>query len=326
MHILIGLCAGFALDLLIGDPSSLPHTVQGIGWLIGRLESVLRKVFPKTNKGEIAAGALMVLLVCLASFGLSFALLWLAGQLHPYLRLALECLMCWQVLAIKSLRDAGLNVYKPLRERDLPSARMAVSMVVGRDTESLSEEGVAKAAIETVAENTGDGIVAPMLAFALGGAPLAILYKAINTMDSMVGYQNERYIYFGRVAARLDDVANYIPARLAGVLMVAAAFFNRTSASGAWRILRRDRRNHKSPNSAWPEAACAGALGIQLGGISNYGGMPVVKPSIGDASREVVPEDILSAVKLEYTVSALCLFFCLCMRIGIIFLTKGWGI
>ncbi len=313
------LFVGFLLDLLIGDPLWLPHPVQAMGWLVAKLEGPLRRVFPQTERGALAAGGVMVALVCLAGFGVPFALLWLAGAWHPAARWALSCIMGWQVLAVKSLRDAGRRIYRPLAAGDLPAARRAVAMVVGRDTARLDEGGVARAAVETVAENTGDGVMAPMPFFALGGPALAFLYKAINTMDSMVGYRNERYLYFGRVAARLDDGANYLPARISGLLMVAAAFLCGSNGRGAWRVLLRDRHHHSSPNSAWPEAACAGALGVRLGGTSTYGGVAVEKPSIGDGGREVRPEDILAAGKLTLVAAVLCLVLCL----GILFLRMG---
>lgn len=313
------LCVGFLLDLLIGDPLWLPHPVQAIGWLIARLEKPLRRTFPQTARGELAAGGVMVLLVCLAGFGVPLALLSLAGAWHPAARWVLSCIMSWQVLAVKGLRDAGMRIYRPLAAGDLPAARRAVAMVVGRDTDHLDAGGVARAAVETVAENTGDGVAAPMLFFALGGPSLAFLYKAVNTMDSMVGYRNERYLYFGRVAARLDDAANYLPARLSGLLMVAAAFLCGLNGREAWRVLWRDRYRHSSPNSAWPEAACAGALGVRLGGASIYGGVVVEKPAIGDGGRETRPEDILAVRRLALAAAMLCLALCL----GIIFLRMG---
>ena len=317
----MALCGGFVLDLLIGDPLWLPHPVQAIGWLIAKLEGLLRPIFPKTERGELLAGGMMTLLVCLAGFGVPMLLLRLAGAIHPIVEVILAAIMGWQVLAVKGLRDAAIGVYRPLAAGDLAGARRAVGMIVGRDTAFLDESGVARAAVETVAENTGDGIVAPMLFFALGGPPLAFLYKAINTMDSMVGYRNARYLYFGCAAARLDDVANFIPARLAGLLMVAASALCGGDGTGAWRILRRDRYKHNSPNSAWPEAACAGGLGIALGGPSVYGGVTVEKPFMGDPLRPIGPEDILSVRRLALVAALLCL--CLC--VSIIFVRTGVG-
>ena len=311
------------LDLIVGDPQRLPHPVQAIGWLIKRLQNLLRAVFPASPKGELFAGSVMVVVVCLVGFGLPFMLLWGAQLIHPYARLALECLMCWQILATKSLRVASLGVYKELAKGDLVSARKAVGMIVGRDTENLSDKDVAKASIETVAENTGDGIVAPLLYFALGGAPLAFLYKAINTMDSMVGYKNKEYLYFGRPAALLDDAANYLPARLAGFLIVVAAFFAGQNVRGSWRILWRDKRKHTSPNSAWPEAASAGALEIQLGGTSNYGGVPVAKPLIGDEIKTIENHDIIRANRLALVTAIAGLFLCGAIRFTVVFLAIG---
>ena len=199
------------------------------------------------------------------------------------------------------------NVYKELKKPDLPGARKAVSRIVGRDTAELTAEGVTKAAVETVAENASDGVIAPLLYMLIGGAPLALTYKAINTMDSMLGYKNEKYLYFGRVPAKLDDVANYIPSRLAALLWVAAAAFTHNDAKGAWKIWRRDRRRHASPNSAQTESACAGALGVQLAGPAYYFGQYYPKLTIGDALRPIEPEDILRANRMMYVASSFAL-------------------
>ena len=214
---------------------------------------------------------------------------------------------CGQALAAKGLMQESMNVYRELVKDDLPAARKAVSRIVGRDTEALTAEGVTKAAVETVAENASDGVIAPLLYMLLGGAPLALTYKAINTMDSMLGYKNEKYLYFGRAAAKLDDVANYIPSRLAALLWIMAAAFTRNDAKGAWRIWRRDRRNHASPNSAQTESACAGALGVQLAGPAYYFGEYYPKPTIGDPLRPIEPEDILRADRMMYVASGFAL-------------------
>ena len=237
-------------------------------------------------------------------------LLWLCGQIHPYLAFAGETLLCYQLLAARALRDESVKVYKALRDGTLEEARKAVSMIVGRDTDRLDEIGVAKAAVETVAENASDGVIAPLLFLAIGGAPLGVLYKSINTMDSMVGYKNDRYLYFGRAAAKLDDLVNFIPARLAGVLLCLAARPAGFDGRNAWRIFRRDRKNHKSPNSAHTEAAAAGALDVQLAGSSYYFGKLVEKPTIGDPLRPVEPADILRCNRLMYagTFLAMVLF------------------
>ena len=274
------LAAGFILDLMIGDPRWLYHPVCLIGNLIAFLEKILRKIFPKTNKGELAAGTVEVILVCLLSGGIPF-------------------------LATKSLKTESMKVYDRLKNGTLDEARYAVSMIVGRDTQSLTEEGVTKAAVETVAENASDGIIAPMFYMAIGGVWLMFLYKGINTMDSMLGYKNDKYLYFGRCAAKLDDVANYIPARLSGWLMVAASAFVKMDVKNAAKIYRRDRRNHASPNSAQTEAAMAGALDVQLAGNAYYFGKLYEKPTIGDGIRSVEVEDIRRSNRLLYATAIL---------------------
>lgn len=298
---------GFCLDLLFGDPRWMPHPVRFIGLLIERAERILRKCFPSTKGGELAAGGLLVVLVAGISSALPWGVLTLLRGVSPLAALLLEGFWCYQLLAVKDLKVESMAVYRALSAGDLPAARRAVARIVGRDTQSLSAEGVTKAAVETVAENTSDGVVAPLLFMALGGAPLAFLYKAINTMDSMVGYKNDRYRYFGRAAAKLDDVANFLPARLAGVLMVASAYLLGMNGNGAWRIFWRDRYNHASPNSAQTEAACAGALGVQLAGNAYYFGKLVEKPTIGDPLRATIPEDIGRANRLLYATAALSL-------------------
>lgn len=297
---ILALCIGYGIDLVIGDPHRLWHPVRGIGWLIQVLEPILRAVFRKSEKGEKAAGAMLVLLVVTASVGVPLGILILAGYLHPNLRFALECLMCYQLLATKSLKVESMKVYLELKKDDLQAARVAVSMIVGRDTDLLTEEGVAKAAIETVAENTSDGIIAPMLFMALFGVLGGFFYKAVNTMDSMVGYKNDQYLYFGRVAAYLDDLVNYIPARISAWLIIWSAFCLRLDARSSYKIFRRDRYNHASPNSAQTEAACAGALRIQLAGDAYYFGKRYKKKTIGDPIKKVVYEDIKTVNRLLY--------------------------
>ncbi len=308
---LIALCAGFVLDLWLGDPRWLYHPVCVIGNWIGFLEKKLRKCFPETPAGEKRAGVLLVVLVLLASGGIPLGILWLLYRWSFWAGLAVETFWCYQLLAGKSLRVESMRVYRAFSQGTLEDAQYAVSMIVGRDTKSLTEEGVVKATVETVAENTSDGVIAPMFYMALGGLPLMFLYKGINTMDSMVGYKNDRYLYFGRCAAKLDDAANYLPARLSGWLMVAASFLCRGEKSGASdfsgfdgknakKIYLRDRRNHASPNSAQTESAMAGALGIQLAGNASYFGKVYEKPTIGDPIRPVEREDIPRANRLLY--------------------------
>ena len=286
---------GFVLDALFGDPAWLPHPVVYMGKAISKLETFLRPRLPKTPQGELLGGAIVAF--C-----------------HPLLGLAGQMFWCGQALAARGLVQESTNVYKELKKPDLPGARKAVSRIVGRDTAELTAEGVTKAAVETVAENASDGVIAPLLYMLIGGAPLALTYKAINTMDSMLGYKNEKYLYFGRVPAKLDDVANYIPSRLAGLLWVAAAALTGNSARGAWKIWRRDRRRHASPNSAQTESACAGALNVQLAGPAYYFGEYYKKPTIGDAVRPIEPEDIRRANRMMYAESLLALALGLMIR------------
>lgn len=298
--IVFALGIGFVLDALFGDPHWLPHPVVLIGKWISFLEKQLRRLFPKTPGGERAGGTVLVLLVLLASAAVPWGVLWLAGLVHSYLRFAVECFMCYQILAARSLKTESMRVYRKLQEGNLEESRKAVSWIVGRDTENLTMEGVSKAAVETVAENTSDGVIAPMLYLALGGPVLGFFYKAVNTMDSMIAYKNDRYLYFGRTAAHLDDVFNYIPARLSGLFMILASAILGFDGKNAWRIFKRDRYNHASPNSAQTEAVCAGALDVQLAGDAWYFGVLHKKKTIGDPIRPVEPEDIRRANRLMY--------------------------
>ena len=307
---LFALLLGFLLDLLLGDPRWLPHPIRAIGALIAGLEKLLRKIFPKNQGGELAGGVALVILVLLLSGGFTLLVLWLCGKVGLWLRFLAETILCFQLLATRSLKGESMKVYKALKAGDLEGARYAVSMIVGRDTQCLDEAGVARAAVETVAENASDGVIAPLIFLAIGGAPLGMVYKAVNTMDSMVGYKNDQYLWFGRCAAKLDDVVNFIPARLAGVLMCLGAGFSGFDAPNALRIFRRDRKNHKSPNSAHTEAAAAGALHIQLGGSNYYFGKLVEKPTIGDADHPVEPLDIVRVNRLMYATAFLALVLC----------------
>ena len=306
MNHFLALLLGFCVDLVVGDPRCLPHPVQGMGWLIGKLEPPLRRAFPKTERGELHAGVCLVLLV-VGLTGLATGLvLWAVGLVHPALRAVLEVVICWQILAAKSLRTETMKVVHALERGSLEDGRRAVSMVVGRDTDQLTEEEVLAADVETVAENAADGILAPLLWAAVLGPVGGMCYKAVNTMDSMVGYQNDKYLYFGRAAALLDDVCNFLPARIAGLLMCLAAYLG-FDGKNAFRIFFRDRKNHKSPNSAHTEAACAGALGLQLGGTHLYFGKPVEKPTIGDPVRPICREDVKRANDLALMTSVLAL-------------------
>lgn len=304
---ILAVTLGFLLDLLIGDPHWLYHPIRLVGHLISGLERLLRRIFPGNEKGELTAGVFLLVLTSGITAAAAWGLLALAGYVHPYVRFGLETVMCYQLLATKSLKDETMKVYDALQEGDLDKARYAVSMVVGRDTAVLDEIGVTKAAVETVAENTSDGIIAPLLFLVIGGAPFGFFYKAVNTMDSMVGYKNEKYLYFGRAAAKFDDVLNYIPARLSAVLMTGAAALCGMDAKNAWKIYKRDRYNHSSPNSAHTEAVTAGALHIRLAGNAYYFGKLYEKPTLGDADRPVEYEDIRRANRLLYGTAILAL-------------------
>ena len=318
MLIFWAVLGGFLLDALFGDPTWLPHPVVLMGRCISALEKHLRTALPKTPRGELVGGAAVAAVLPLGTLAVTGLACWAAARLHPALGLALQMLWCGQALAAKGLAQESRNVYKELAKGDLPAARRAVARIVGRDTQNLTAAGVTRAAVETVAENTSDGVIAPLLYMLLGGAPLALTYKAINTMDSMLGYKNEKYLYFGRCAAKLDDAANWLPSRLAALLWVAAAALTGSSARGAWRIWRRDRRRHASPNSAQTESACAGALGVQLAGPAYYFGEYYDKPTIGDPLREIEPRDILRANRMMYAESLLALVLGLAVRLMLV--------
>ena len=299
--------AGFLLDALLGDPRRIPHPIVAMGNAIAWLEPRLRAALPDTPSGARRAGVVLIAVLCAGSFGATWCLIAVAGLVHPLLGFAVETWLCYQALAACELRRQSMRVVRELTREGLPAARRAVGMIVGRDTEALDERGVLKAAVETVAENTADGVVGPLVYLIVGGAPLGMLYKAVNTMDSMVGYKNERYLDFGRAAARVDDVLGFIPARLAALCMIAAAPAAGLSAKGAWRIWRRDRFNHASPNSAQTESAMAGALGVELAGSAVYFGKLVEKPTMGDATRSIEREDVRRANRLMVLASALSL-------------------
>ena len=314
MEILWSAVCGFCLDLLLGDPDWMPHPVVGMGKCITWLERILRRVFPETPQGELTAGAVLAAVLSLGTLVLSVLALWLCGLVHPLLRFGLSVLWCWQCLAVKGLKDESTNVYRKLTASSLAAARQALSRIVGRDTAQLTAEGVAKAAVETVAENFSDGVAAPLCYMLLGGPPLALCYKAVNTMDSMIGYKNERYLYFGRMAARLDDAVNFLPSRLSALFLILSAFLCKGNGLRAFQIWRRDRRSHASPNSAQTEAVMAGALGVQLAGPASYFGTFCDKPTIGDPLRPVEPQDIRRANDMMVTASVLAVLLLAGMR------------
>ena len=310
---------GFLLDLLFADPPKMPHPVVIIGKGITVLEKALRKIFPKTAGGERAAGRVMAAIITILTYAVTMGLCIAAWIVHPVGFLLLHTLWCWQAIAIRGLAKEAKNVYSYLSpECDIEGARKAVSRIVGRDTQALTAEGVTKAAVETVAESFSDGVAVPFFYMMIGGAPLAMTYKAINTMDSMVGYKNERYMNFGRGPAHLDDLAGLIPSRLAALMWIAAAGMMERSAGSAWRIWRRDNRNHPSPNSAQTESACAGALGVQLAGPAYYFGELYNKPTIGDRTRSIEPDDILRTNRMMYAASLISLLLTIAVSAALI--------
>lgn len=306
--------AGFVLDLLIGDPHFIPHPVRLIGSLISSLDKRLNcdagynSSEKKLNLIKYKRGMLLAFTVIFATFAMSVIIIVAAYSINLYAGVIAEAVMTWQILATKCLRVESMRVYDALRTDGVHAGRRAVSMIVGRDTSVLDAAGVTRAAVETIAENTSDGVIAPMLYTAIGGPVLGFVYKAVNTMDSMLGYKNDKYMYFGRFAARLDDVVNFIPARISAYLMIAAAFIGGRQFDGknAYRIFKRDRFNHASPNSAQTESVCAGALRVQLAGDAVYFGKLVKKKYIGDGLREIEYEDIKRANRLMYITAFLC--------------------
>ena len=299
------LMAGFVLDLVFGDPKWMYHPVIFIGKTISFLEKNIRKILPKTPTAELIGGGVLVLFTLVVSGGVPWIILYATGLIHPALQWAAGAFMCYQLLAVKCLRDESMKVYNALKSGTIEDGRRAVSMIVGRDTQALDEKGVVKAAVETVAENFSDGVLAPMFYMLIGGPVLMFIYKGINTMDSMVGYKNDRFLYFGRCAAKLDDVANYIPSRIAGLMLILAAYIGPFSGKDAKRIFLRDRRKHASPNSAQTESAAAGALQIQLAGNAYYFGKLHEKQFIGDPIREIEVDDIKRMNNLMYIASTL---------------------
>ncbi|MBE5953879.1 MAG: cobalamin biosynthesis protein CobD [Lachnospiraceae bacterium] len=311
--LVIGLA--FLIDVILGDPNYSWHPIRLIGHLIAGTDKTLRKIFNISEEKEqhknakLVAGVALVVIVLAVSLGAAWLLLYVTGRLHRIVGLVVEIILCYQMLAMKSLRDESMKVYYALGEGDLKKARYAVSMIVGRDTEGLDEEGVAKAAVETVAENTSDGVIAPLFYMMIFGALGGVLYKAVNTMDSMVGYKNDRCIYMGRCSAKLDDVVNLIPARLSVIFMLLAGGMLGYKISNGWRIYVRDRYNHASPNSAQTEAVCAGLLEVQLAGNAYYFGKLYEKPTIGDEIRKIDMEHIRVVNRFAYLTALLILLF-----------------
>ncbi|MEE1229426.1 MAG: adenosylcobinamide-phosphate synthase CbiB [Lachnospiraceae bacterium] len=320
MKLIYAMVLGFAIDLIFGDPHGLIHPVQIIGWFISKIKNGLqhmiygcsfeeaqKKGLPRKATAELLAGYLLTAVIVIGTFLVVYGILSLAGRIHPMLRFVLETFFIYQIMATKSLKTESMKVYRKLKKGDLAGARIEIGYLCGRDTDQLSESEIARADVETIAENTADGIIAPLFFIALGGAPLGFAYKAANTLDSMVAYRNDELIHIGHASAKLDDICNFIPARLAAVMMIIASAILRFDVKGAARIFVRDRYNHLSPNSAQTEAVAAGALGIMLGGTHTYFGKPVVKPTIGDDTRPVEYEDIKRTNQLLYVSAFLTL-------------------
>ena len=309
---------GVLLDLLFGDPAWLPHPVVMIGRMVDAMQGGIHRMFSKSPMGQIMAGAYLVLLILFDTIAVFGGLCMLGFFLHPLIGFAAEAIWCAQSLALRGLTDAGKKVFNALPQKgdSLDPARAAVGEIVGRDTDRLDEQGIIRATVETIAENASDGVCAPLFFMLIGGAPAAMVYKAINTMDSMIGYKNKKYFYFGKAAARLDDLANLLPSRLTAFCMMAAAtVLPGYDAKAAVRIWLRDRHTQASPNAPQTESVMAGALGIELLGDASYFGEYVKKPTIGDARRPAERDDIHRANRLIAAASFLFLMIGLAVRI-----------
>lgn len=312
----LSLICAYLVDRIWGDPRSIPHPVIIMGHVITWLEKRIRALQLKDRQLKWAGLAFPLVLVC-GSYLLVWVVLHGLGKIHPWLAWGIEVWLISTTIATKGLADAGLEIFRHLKNGDLEQSRKSLSMVVGRDTAGLDEPEISRGAVETVAENIVDAILSPLFYAAIGGAPLAMAYRAANTLDSMVGYKNEKYFYLGWASARFDDLANFIPARMAAVLMVAAAWLKGHNASGCWRVIRRDARLHPSPNSGFTEAGMAGALGIQLGGLNYYQGVPSNRAKLGDPSRSIQAKDILETVKVMQLISVLFLLILALGRFGV---------
>ena len=307
---------GFIIDSIVGDPYSLPHPVMGIGKWISFFDRKLRR--GNSNPNDVMRGVITVILVSAISTTVPALVLLAAWQLHPAAYFLVDSIMCWQIVAARQLFREGRKVQRALEKGDTEEARRAVSMIVGRDTNVLDENGICRATVETVAENASDGVIAPLIWMLLFGAVGGFFYKSINTMDSMLGYKNEKYLYFGRAAAKTDDFVNYLPARISALLMIFVCPLCGLNQKNAWNIFRRDRYKHASPNSAQTESACAGALDLQLAGDAVYGGFVHKKEYIGDPIKKIEPEDITRAGQLMYAASLLMLLLGILLRILVI--------
>ena len=306
--------AAFILDCLIGDPRSKLHPVVLIGNLIAWLEKRFYRA-EDSNMTKFSMGFLLMLLVLLISYDVAWGVVTAAAG-ESWLSYGVQALLLSFTISPRSLAAAGKEIQQYLWADDLAEARKKVGWIVGRDTQSLDASEVTRATVETIAENIVDGIIAPFFFFFLGGVPLAVAYRAANTMDSMIGYKNDKYLYFGRAAARLDDVLNYIPARITGILLVLAAGILRLDMKNSWRIMRRDAAQHPSPNGGFPEAATAGALGIRLGGMNSYFGKPHFRAYMGDPLETLAAPHITGAIRLMYTATVLFLLVAGVLSLG----------
>ena len=314
---ILSIYIGYITDLIVGDPYSFPHPVRYIGKLIRYVEKKVRKV-AKTDEDLKIGGFVLWFFTVIPTYLITYLIIKLSS-FNPYVFVFVNAFIIYTTLATKCLKDEAVKIYRVLKTGDLEQSRIQLSYIVGRDTEHLSEAEIIRATVETVAENTVDGIIAPMFFAFIGGAPLAMAYKAVNTLDSTVGYKNEKYLHIGFASAKIDDIANYIPARISVLLMSIGSLVLGYNYKNAANIAIRDRKNHKSPNCAFSEGAVAGALGIQLGGTNIYFGQEVYKPTIGDKDREIESDDIVKTNRIMYATSiasmiVFTLIYVLCVR------------
>ncbi|ENZ33540.1 MULTISPECIES: cobalamin biosynthesis protein [Clostridium] len=291
------LTIGFILDLLIGDPNNPFHPVRGIGLLASKLETIFRKLLKNSLK---IAGLIVWMITIILTFAITYGIIFVCMKINKYLGIIVQGIIIYFCISAKGLVVEGYKVIKYLNEGNIEKSRKQLSYIVGRDTESLDSKGITRAVIETIAENMSDGVIAPILFAGIFGAAGSMAYKAVNTMDSMFGYKNEKYIKFGYFPAKLDDLFNYIPARVTGIFIIISSFFLKRDYKNSFKIYKRDRYNHTSPNSAHPEAAMAGALDIQLGGANYYFGKIVEKPVIGDKIKEIEINDVKKTAEILY--------------------------
>lgn len=320
MILLLILPTAFCLDLIFGDPEKFPHPVRLMGKFIIFCETFIRSRLPKTSQWEKRGGLILAVVVMGVSFLAPLAIILTAYKINGALGILVHIILCYWLIAVKSMNKEASSVFDELKKDDLDAARQKLSRIVGRDTKNLDEKGIIKATVESVSENTCDGVVAPLFFMAIGGAPLGFLYKAVNTLDSMVGYKNEKYKDFGYFSAKIDDVLNFIPARITGLFYIFAAYCLGYNGKGARKIFFRDRLKHASPNSAHGEAAAAGALNIALGGASYYGGVLVEKPVIGDDIKTPEPDDINKSIQMLYLASIWALIFFCAARFIVLFI------